>query len=132
MINIKPFPLPVSPPSPLKFDTRALQAVMPQFTSSETLTGAGLDNLYIVQEEVVFHNSYMVRAINERDAMQKVLMTDSSKYFQKHVCSVPFSAVRVTSEEQIVKMMVDTEQPSMTMEQFMPRKQVWLKNCVTE
>jgi len=90
------------------------------------------DNLYAVEEIVVFRNVYLVRATDSQSAESTVANSDSTAYFQKHVSSAVSHVYPVTKDSDIVKIMRSTELSEMTLEKFTVQRDLWLANCITE
>lgn len=90
------------------------------------------ENLYAVEEIVVFRNVTLVRADSAAAAADRVQTEQSSSYFQLHVGTNVSNTYPIREDADIVKTMQSTEQPTITLEQFTIQRDLWLKNCIFE
>lgn len=88
------------------------------------------NDLYAVEEIVVFRNVYLVRADSADDAVARY--EDGASYLQQHLSSLPSQVNEVKFDADIVRLMRSTEQPEMTLEAFAAGRDRWLQNLVNE
>jgi hypothetical protein len=92
----------------------------------------GHENLYAVEEIVVFRNVTLVRADNAEQAAQRATDACTGTYFQKHIGTNVSNVYSVKEDADIVKIMQSTEQPDMTLEQFTGGRDKWLASTIIE
>ncbi len=92
----------------------------------------GHENLYAVEEIVVFRNVTLVRADSADEAADRAQKECPSNYFQRHLGTNVSHVYPVKEDADIVKIMQSTEQESMTLEQFAERRDKWLANSILE
>jgi bifunctional DNA-binding transcriptional regulator/antitoxin component of YhaV-PrlF toxin-antitoxin module len=85
---------------------------------------------FAVETFTIFRHVYLVEAENESDAIEYVKDTPEDDYpvsFQKFISEEVYRSGPVTNA-QIVTLIQETEQPTMTLEKL--ESGDWLKNCV--
>lgn len=92
----------------------------------------GHENLYAVEEIVVFRNVTLVRADSAEQAVQRATDECSGSYFQKHIGTNVSNVYPVKEDADIVNIMRSTEQEDMTLENFTTSRDQWLSSCIIE
>ena len=92
----------------------------------------GHENLYAVEEIVVFRNVTLVRADDAEQAARRASEECSGSYFQNHVGTNVSQVYPVKEDADIVKIMRSTEQPDITLEKFTENRAVWLHSTIIE
>jgi len=92
----------------------------------------GHENLYAVEEIVVFRNVTLVRADSAEEATDRAQEECPTSYFQRHLCTSVSHVYPVKEDAEIVKIMQSTEQEDMTLEKFTIDRDKWLKNSILE
>ena len=92
----------------------------------------GHDDLYAVEEIVVFRNVTLVRADSADAAAARTQAEFASNYFQQHLGTNVSHTYPIKEDADIVKIMQSTEQPDITLEYFTSQRDLWLKNCILE
>ena len=92
----------------------------------------GHENLYAVEEIVVFRNVTLVRADDVEQATRRVSEECPTSYFQRHVGTNVSNVYPVKEDADIVKIMQSTEQQNLTLEQFTTQRGLWLRNSILE
>jgi hypothetical protein len=90
------------------------------------------ENLYAVEEIVVFRNVTLVRADSAEHAAQRAQDECPINYFQRQVGTNVSNVYSVKEDADIVKIMQSTEQPGMTLEQFTDSRDKWLTSTILE
>jgi hypothetical protein len=92
----------------------------------------GHENLYAVEEIVVFRNVTLIRANNAEQAVQRAADECSGNYFQRHIGTNVSNVYPVKEDVDIVKIMQSTEYSDMTLEHFTNTRDDWLSNSILE
>lgn len=92
----------------------------------------GHENLYAVEEIVVFRNVTLIRADNAEQAVQRAADECSGSYFQRHIGTNVSNVYPVKEDVDIVKIMQSTEYSDMTLEHFTNTRDDWLSNIILE
>jgi hypothetical protein len=92
----------------------------------------GHDNLYAVEEIVVFRNVTLVRANSAVEAADRAQVECSGRYFQLHLGTNLSHAYPIKEDADIVQIMQSTEQPDMTLEKFTKGRDKWLDQMIVE
>lgn len=90
----------------------------------------GHENLYAVEEIVVFRNVTLVRADSAEQAVTRATDECSGSYFQKHIGTNVSNVYPVKEDADIVNIMRSTEQEDMTLERFTDTRTQWLTNIL--
>jgi hypothetical protein len=95
--------------------------------------GSVYDNLYVVGTRVTFEHYYLVRADSEDDARDRLVSIDfDCPNFQKFVSEKVVEAYPIAGAGDVVHLLKNTEQPGMTIEQYLAAEKKWLANNVTD